>query len=53
MKSEYWKGRAMKGLFWLRNEFLMELMMKEGFWVEWMDKRVVLQVRRDEGRGTG
>jgi hypothetical protein len=24
LKSEYWIGQAMKGLFWLRNEFQME-----------------------------
>jgi hypothetical protein len=34
----------MKELSWLRNEFLLELVTKEGFWIEWMDKRVVLQV---------
>jgi hypothetical protein len=41
----------MRGLFGLKNEFLMELVMKEGLWVEREDKRVVLQVRRDEERG--
>jgi hypothetical protein len=41
LESEYWKGRAIKGLSWLKTEFLMELVTKEGFWVEWMDKRVV------------
>jgi hypothetical protein len=32
----------MKGLFWLRNEFLMELMTKRWFWMGWNDKGVVL-----------
>jgi len=32
----------MKGLFGLRNEFLVELVTKRGFWVEWNDKKVVL-----------
>jgi hypothetical protein len=40
----------MKGVFWLRNEFLMELMTKEGFW---MNKRVVPQAQRSEGKGIG
>jgi hypothetical protein len=34
----------MKGLFGLRNEFLMELVTKRGFWMEWNGKRVVLLV---------
>jgi hypothetical protein len=40
----------MKRVFWLRNEFLMELMTKEGFW---MNKRVVLQAQGSEGKGIG
>jgi hypothetical protein len=35
----------MKELFWLRNEFLMELVTKRGFWIEQMMKKVGLEVR--------
>jgi hypothetical protein len=41
----------MKELFWLRNEFLMELMMKRRFWMEQMDSKMVLLVRREGERG--